>query len=126
MKENIYAYTEITEAYYPAFISINKDDDEVTIMVRSRHVLDSSVSTIDMPKDRLIEMAKSVLKFEEVVSDQPAMTHFLALMEGLKIPHPEWWLTQPPGMLGLVGKYIAKQAQEVYDAEQRNEQSKGE
>jgi len=50
------------------------------------------------------------------------MPHFIALMEGLEIPHPEWWLMQHPGMLGLVGKYIAKQAQEVYDAEQRNEQ----
>jgi len=126
MKENIFAYTKTNdEHYYPAFISINKYNTtgEVSITVRSEHDTTPVEVEITMSMEKLVDLAKEVLKFNGVVfSEQPTTPHFIALMEGLEIPHPEWWLTQPPGMLGLVGKYIAKQAQEVYDAEQKNEQ----
>lgn len=122
MKENIFAYTKTNdEHYYPAFISVNKYNTtgEVSITVRSEHETNPVEVEITMPMEKLIELAKGVLKLNGIViSEQPVIIHFVALMEALEVPHPEWWITQPPAMLGLVGKYIAKQAKEVYDAEQ--------
>jgi hypothetical protein len=120
MKENIFAYTKISDVYYPAFVSINKYDTtgEVSIIVRSEHETSPMEVEVVIPTSKLVEMAESILKSNGAVSDQPAMAHFLALMESLEIPNPDWWLAQHPGMLKLVGKYIAKQAKEVYDAEQ--------
>jgi len=121
MKDNIFAYTKISDKYYPAFISVNRCNltGEVSIIVRSEHDTDPVEVEIILPLEKLICLAKDVLKFNGVITEQPAMPHFLALMESLEIPHPDWWLAQHPGMLGLVGKAISKQAQEVYDAEEQ-------
>lgn len=39
--------------------------------------------------------------------------HLRALMEGLEIPNPEWWLDRHPDLLRLLGKSIADQAKQV-------------
>jgi len=63
MSEIIYAYTEKADKNYPAFLYIDRDDnDVVTLAVRSRHVLDGSLSLIDMPEDELVKMAENILK----------------------------------------------------------------
>ncbi len=125
IKDNIFAYTSVGDAYYPAFVSINRYTitDEVSITVRSEHETSPIEVEVVIPNDKLIEMARSILGQEKT---DIAMPHFIALMEALEIPHPGWWLTRPPEMLGLVGKALAKQAKEVYDAEQKNEQKQEE
>ena len=41
--------------------------------------------------------------------------HFLALMYGLKIPNPSFWLTQPPSSILALGEAIARQAEKGKD-----------
>ena len=41
--------------------------------------------------------------------------HFLALMYGLKIPNPAFWLTQPPSSILALGDAIARQAEKGKD-----------
>ncbi len=41
--------------------------------------------------------------------------HFLALMYGLKIPNPSFWLTQPPSAILSLGEAIARQAEKGKD-----------
>lgn len=123
MKENIFAYTKTNdEHYYPAFISINKYNTtgEVSITVRSEHDTTPVEVEITMSMEKLVDLAKEVLKFKGVVfSEQPAMLHYLALMEALEIPHPEWWIAQPPNALRSVACCVAKQAKDMYEINER-------
>ena len=41
--------------------------------------------------------------------------HFLALMYGLKIPNPAFWLTQPTSSILALGEAIARQAEKGKD-----------
>lgn len=37
-------------------------------------------------------------------------THLHALLEGLDVPNPDWWMMQPPEALRALGKAISDQA----------------
>lgn len=39
--------------------------------------------------------------------------HLKALLEGLDVPSPEWWMVQPPEKLKMLGKSISDQAKQV-------------
>lgn len=41
--------------------------------------------------------------------------HLSALLEGLDVPNPEWWMFQPPEALRALGKAISDQAKRSKD-----------
>lgn len=60
---NIFAHTEATpEGGYPAYVSINRDDQgRHTITVRSRGNGDRDVATIEVPESVLAHMAVALM-----------------------------------------------------------------
>lgn len=60
-------------------------------------------------RDIMIATKDDQIEIERLVM----MPHFLALMDGLEIPNPEWYLKQNPEILRKVGAAIAHQAKYV-------------
>jgi hypothetical protein len=59
------------------------------------------------------EAKNEVQKTQSGDLERAVMLHFLALMEGLEIPNPEWYLQQHPEVLMRIGRAIAHQAKQA-------------
>lgn len=62
MRTNLYAYTETHGQQFPAYVSVNREDDgRVTMTVRERGHEGGKTATIELPAEALDAMSVSLL-----------------------------------------------------------------
>jgi hypothetical protein len=71
--KNIYAYTGTSkkDEYYPEFISVNENDEGITISIRSKcrmneiegYLVEGNQATISLTKDQLTALSESIQNY---------------------------------------------------------------
>lgn len=94
MRENLFAYTETEPNAYPAFASLNKEEDgSISLTVRTRAQGGREIATVVLPQEALLSLIEGAAKHPGVL--ESITSRFLAYNFPQDM-HPDGGLSYSP------------------------------